>query len=303
VEEGHHRAAHHPAQGPPQAARARVAARAPRATGAPASSSRCTTASPAATRSTPSPATRSPSPTSRSSSTPRTARSARPARPSSAAGSPSPGNYYEARDLGKGDVSRIDPEVVKFLNRAADIGMVMFVSEELRVDFDVVLVCNPQVSRVEFKVAGELREFTCDDKQLPRLRWPSKEGQGASLMVRGRQTKKNLDEQGEWGLFKLLEKWSKLPDGAGDVLDFKFDLTPVRPRLARGPPQADPQPRRHRLLRPVQRRPQVPQPRPRQQRAPPEAPVHQPRGLQLSGDRDPRRPARRARPAAPATRS
>lgn len=135
------------------------------------------------------------------------------------------GNYYEARDLGKGDVSRIDPEVIKFLNRAADISMVMFVSEELRVDFDVVLVCNPQVSRVEFKVAGELREFTCDSKQLPRLRWPSKAGQGASLMVRGRQTKKNLDEQGEWGLFKLLEKWSKLPDGTGDVLDFIFDLT------------------------------------------------------------------------------
>lgn len=135
------------------------------------------------------------------------------------------GNYYVARDLGKGDVSRIDPEVIKFLNRAADIGMVMFVSEELRVDFDVVLVCNPQVSRVEFKVAGELREFTCDSKQLPRLRWPNKAGQGASLFVRGRQTKKNLDEQGEWGLFKLLEKWSKLPDGSGDFLDFVFDLT------------------------------------------------------------------------------
>lgn len=135
------------------------------------------------------------------------------------------GNYYEARELGKGDVSRIDPQVIKFLNRAADIGMVMFASEELRVDFDVVLVCNPRVSRVEFKVAGELREFTCDSKQLPRLRWPSKEGQGASLMVRGRQTKKNLEEQGEWGLFKLLEKYSTPPDGSGDVLDFMFDLS------------------------------------------------------------------------------
>ena len=102
--------------------------------------------------------------------------------------------------------------------------MVMFVFEELRVDFDVVLVCNFQVSRVEFKVAGELCEFTCDSKQLPRLRWPNKDA-GASLFVKGRQTKKNLDEPGEWGLFKLLEKWSKLPDGSGDVLDFVFDLS------------------------------------------------------------------------------
>lgn len=135
------------------------------------------------------------------------------------------GNYYETRDLGKGDVSRIDPGVVKFLNRAVDIGSVMFVSEELRVDFDIVLVCNPQVSRVELKVAGELREFTCDNKQLPRLRWPSKEGQGASLTARGRQGKKTLDEPGEWGLFELLERWTKMPDNTGDVLDFTFDLT------------------------------------------------------------------------------
>lgn len=134
------------------------------------------------------------------------------------------GNYYETRDLGKGDVSRIDPGVVKFLNRAVDIGAVMFVSEELRVDFDIVLVCNPQVSRVELKVAGELREFTCDNKQLPRLRWPNKE-QGASLTARGRQGKKTLDEPGEWGLFELLERWTKMPDNTGDVLDFTFDLT------------------------------------------------------------------------------
>lgn len=135
------------------------------------------------------------------------------------------GNYYEMRDLGKGDVSRLDPGVVKFLNRAVDIGSVMFVSEELRVDFDIVLVCNPQVARVELKVAGELREFTCDNKQLPRLRWPSKEGQGASLTARGRQGKKTLDEPGEWGLFELLERWTKMPENKGEVLDFVFDLT------------------------------------------------------------------------------
>ena len=135
------------------------------------------------------------------------------------------GTYFEARDLGKSSGAHLDPAVVKFLNRAQDIGMVMFVNEELRVDFDVILVCNPQVSRVEFKVAGEPRVFECNDKQLPRLRWPDKKGQGASLTAFGRQGRKTIDEPGEWGLFELLERNSKVPDFAGeDVLDFKFDL-------------------------------------------------------------------------------
>jgi len=135
------------------------------------------------------------------------------------------GTYFEARDLGKSSAARLDPAVVKFLNRAQDIGMVMFVNEELRVDFDVILVCNPQVSRVEFKVAGEPRVFECNDKQLPRLRWPDKKGQGASLTAFGRQGRKTIDEPGEWGLFELLEKNSKVPDFANEeVLEFKFDL-------------------------------------------------------------------------------
>ena len=134
------------------------------------------------------------------------------------------GNYLEARDLGKTSVARLDPEVVQFLNRAQDIGMVMFVNEELRVDFDVILVCNPQVSRVEFKVAGENRVFECNGKQLPRMRWPNKE-QGASLTAFGRQGRKTVEENSEWGLFELLEKSSKVPDFTGEeVIEFKFDL-------------------------------------------------------------------------------
>lgn len=134
------------------------------------------------------------------------------------------GNYLEARDLGKTSVARLDPEVVQFLNRAQDIGMVMFVNEELRVDFDVILVCNPQVSRVEFKVAGENRVFECNGKQLPRMRWPNKE-QGASLTAFGRQGRKTVEENGEWGLFELLEHSSKIPEFAGEeVIEFKFDL-------------------------------------------------------------------------------
>ncbi len=135
------------------------------------------------------------------------------------------GNSVVARDVGKADVARIDPAVVRFLNRAQDIGMVMFVNEELRVDFDVILVCNPQVSRVEWKVAGENRVFECNDKQPPRMRWPGKEGQGAALTAFGQRGRKTVEETSEWGLFELLERSSTIPTFNGEeVLEFKFDL-------------------------------------------------------------------------------
>jgi type VI secretion system protein ImpL len=136
------------------------------------------------------------------------------------------GNYMVARDLGKSDVARIDPAVIRFLNRAQDIGMVMFPQEELRVDYEVILECNPQVSRVEWKAAGEVRVFECNDKKLLRMRWPGKEGQGAALTVFGRQGQKTVEESGEWGLFELLERAGEVPVFAGEeVLEFKFDLS------------------------------------------------------------------------------
>lgn len=136
------------------------------------------------------------------------------------------GNYMVARDMGKSDVARIDPAVIRFLNRAQDIGTVMFPGEELRVDYEVILECNPQVSRVEWKAAGDVRVFECNDKKLLRMRWPGKEGQGAALSVFGRQGQKTVEEAGEWGLFELLEHFSKVPVFNGEeVLDFKFDLS------------------------------------------------------------------------------
>lgn len=137
------------------------------------------------------------------------------------------GNTIELRDRGRSEGPRLDPGVVKFLNRAQDIGSVMFVNEELRVDFELILACNPLVSRVEVVVEGKKVEFACGTEKPTRLRWPGKENPGASLTAFGRQGRKQIPYSGEWGLFELLEKPpSALPDFKGEeVILFRFDMT------------------------------------------------------------------------------
>jgi type VI protein secretion system component VasK len=121
----------------------------------------------------------------------------------------------------------------------------MFVNEELRVDFELILACNPQVSKVEVAVEGKKVEFACGNEKPTLMRWPGKEGHGASLKAYGRQTNKLLDMSGEWGLFELLEKPpSAVPEFKNDeVVNFRFDMTSynlgqldvrVRPRRVRG---------------------------------------------------------------------
>lgn len=136
------------------------------------------------------------------------------------------GNTVELRDRGRSDGPKLDPGVVRFLNRAQDIGSVMFVNEELRVDFDLILACNPSVSRVEAVVEGKKVEFACGAERPTRLRWPSKEEHGASLTAFGKQGRKVIDSSGEWGLFQLLEKPpSTMPDFKGEeVINFRFEM-------------------------------------------------------------------------------
>lgn len=150
------------------------------------------------------------------------------------------GNDIEARNLPPNS-GHLDPDVVEFLNRAQEIGMDMFFADELGVDFDISLGCNGHVHRVEFKIGGEKHTVDCSpylDQNLPpqspgtpmhmpsvRLRWPSKEERGASLTAWGRQTKKTFEESSEWGLFKILERYSTVLELDDPEIQFQFDFT------------------------------------------------------------------------------
>lgn len=137
------------------------------------------------------------------------------------------GNTVELRDRGRSDGPKLDPGVVRFLNRAQDISSVMFQNEELRVDFELILACNPQVSKVEVVIEGKKVEFSCGTEKPTRMRWPGKESPGATLTAFGRQGRKQIPYSGEWGLFELFEKPPvTVPDFKGEeVILFRFDMT------------------------------------------------------------------------------
>lgn len=135
------------------------------------------------------------------------------------------GNTVEPRDRGRSEGPKLDPQVIRFLARAIDVGRVMFSDTEMRVDFELILACNPKVSKVEVTIDGKKVDFGCGNERPTRVRWPGKEGQGATLAAFGKQGRKELRGQGEWGLFELLERSSKVPEKAEDVLLFTFDMT------------------------------------------------------------------------------
>jgi hypothetical protein len=122
---------------------------------------------------------------------------------------------------------RVDPTVVRFLNRAHQISSVMFVDDELRVDFDIFLGCNPQVSRIVANIEGVEVVYNCGDRFAGHMRWPGTGDHGASLTAFGRFARKTFNSDGEWGVFRLFEfSPSSVPESKGEegVL-FYFDLT------------------------------------------------------------------------------
>ncbi|MBA3550177.1 MAG: protein kinase [Nannocystis sp.] len=151
------------------------------------------------------------------------------------------GNDIEARKLSHPDSNHLDPAVIDFLNRAQEIGMDMFVDDELRIDFDISLGCNGHVGRVELKIGGEINAVDCNykmDGTLPsqtpdipmhmpgvRMRWPNTDGRGASLTAWGRQGRKTVEESSEWGIFKMLEHGSREQQTGTWGTEFRFDFT------------------------------------------------------------------------------
>jgi hypothetical protein len=122
---------------------------------------------------------------------------------------------------------RLDPAVLRFLDRAHDIGALMLVDGELRVDFELEVACAPQVSKIDVTIEGTKVEVSsCDNASPAPLRWPGEDEHGATLVVHGRQGRKTIPWPGDWGLFKLLERppSTLFPFAGGRFVSVRFDL-------------------------------------------------------------------------------
>jgi len=112
-----------------------------------------------------------------------------------------------ARQLG--GASGFRPDLLVFLRKAQDLTTVLFPSgsAEPQVPFSVRIRPTPRIAAVFLEVDGQRIEYRNGPEEWHKLVWPGQgKMSGASLKVRGADGREEtLQQEGEWGLFRLLE--------------------------------------------------------------------------------------------------
>lgn len=111
--------------------------------------------------------------------------------------------------LGTGAAEAYFPTLPIFLDRSQDIASVMFPTREAeapRVDFEVRVRPTPRIEEILFQVDGQQALHRNAPEQWVRMRWPGEgDVRGALLRVKGEGIDETIQQDGEWGLFRLLE--------------------------------------------------------------------------------------------------
>jgi len=128
---------------------------------------------------------------------------------------------------GAGVGAMYTPALVRFLDRAAFLSSVLFPprAEAPRVDFEVRVRPSPGIAQVLFSIDGQLVDFHNGPERWHAVTWP---GQGAkheaSLRVRGANVDETLVQEGEWGLFRLLDKGTITADPSERLFTARWRL-------------------------------------------------------------------------------
>ncbi|MDB4932534.1 MAG: hypothetical protein JWM10_5018, partial [Myxococcaceae bacterium] len=120
------------------------------------------------------------------------------------------GDQYEfVTRLGNDMADNWRPELRTFLNRSQDLTTVLFPagSDVPRVDFEVRLRATPSIAELTFTVDGEALQYRNGPPEWHQFHWPGAGAQrGAKIRARGiNGTDETIEQEGEWGLFRLLE--------------------------------------------------------------------------------------------------
>lgn len=101
------------------------------------------------------------------------------------------------------------PELVRFLNRSYYLSNVLFPprAEKPRVDLELRVLPSPGIAQVILTIDGQTVDFHNGPEKWHRITWPGEaEQRGASMRVKGARIDETLVQEGEWGLFRLLDK-------------------------------------------------------------------------------------------------
>ncbi|MCH9685823.1 MAG: type VI secretion system membrane subunit TssM [Deltaproteobacteria bacterium] len=117
------------------------------------------------------------------------------------------GSKFELATAGSRTLGRFKPNVARYLNAANEVSTTMFDAEHaLGVDFDVLIEGAPAVKEVSLTIDGQKIRYRNGPEVWTSLHWPGDSQPGAHLEARGFGIEADVEREGEWGLFRLLEQ-------------------------------------------------------------------------------------------------
>lgn len=121
---------------------------------------------------------------------------------------PRRGGGFEVRSV-RGAPAGYAADLARFLARSQRISSALFPpnADKPRVDFELRVRPAPGIAQVTLNIDGQLADFHNGPDTWVHLTWPGEgDKRGAQMRVRGERIDETLTQEGEWGLFRLLEK-------------------------------------------------------------------------------------------------
>lgn len=136
------------------------------------------------------------------------------------------------------------PGLPSYLRHAQDVTQSFFPAglDVPLVEFDVQIQPTPRVATTELSVGGTTIKHDNGPERWRRVTWPGERPeQGASIVLRGEGgLVEEIEQEGEWGLFHLLEQGTVVEgDARVFTLAFKLRTNDVETRIVIRPVRAD----------------------------------------------------------------
>jgi type VI secretion system protein ImpL len=118
-----------------------------------------------------------------------------------------------------------------FLKRSDDISTSLFApgNPEAGVSFTIHIKPSPNLASITFSVDGKSVEYKNGPEEWHQFRWPG-DGKKSGAFIKVRNTKnqtETLDQEGEWGLFRLMEAGEPQVDKGARVFSVTWKMPSV----------------------------------------------------------------------------
>ena len=133
---------------------------------------------------------------------------------------------FELAERGASSTTRYRSSLVDYLEAANEISTVMFPGETEAplVEFDVLIQGAPNIKEISLTVDGETVRYRNGPEVWTSLKWPGEGDKGAHIEAKGFGVNADLKQEGEWGLFRVLEEGTVRASPDNRVFAVQWDL-------------------------------------------------------------------------------